>query len=227
MEEQEALDYLNTTVRDMIIDDVIRVADFQCDQNKGRNEGYFGIPRQVFCIVDFLGHLLNPPRKNYKYDTSLRAIKFIQTCFPESYRDIAPLIYQQWRHGTVHALLPKKYIVKVDGQEIRLRWLSSRSKSEESRNAHMLPMYQKERRDDMTIVVNIVELAKDLLKALDNFIGRIEGDDKLRKECIQRFSELLEYQTPNDKYKDIIISVWKNPRGVLDGKNVVEIFEND
>lgn len=227
MKEQEALDYLNTTVRDMIIDDVIRVADFQCDQNEGRNEGYFGIPRQVFCIVDFLGHLLNPPRKKHGYDTSFRAIKFIQTCFPESYKNVAPLIYQQWRHDTVHTLLPRKYVVKRDAEEIRLPWLVSRSKSQLSRKSHMRPMYQKQMRDEVTIVVNIVELAKDLLRALDNFIEKIKSDDKLRKECTERFNRLFEYRTPSKKLKNIIIAVWKKPGGVLDGKNVIEIFEKD
>lgn len=227
MEDEKAINYLNTVVRSMIIDDVIGVADFQCDQNKGRNEGYFDIPRQVFCIVDFLGYLLSPPRKNKGDDTSFRAIRFIETCFPEAYQYIAPLIYQQWRHDTVHTLLPKKYVVKTDTEEIKLEWLCSRSRCQESRNAHMLPMHQREGRNDITIVVNILQLAEDLLKAFDNFMGKINSDDKLRQECIKRFNELFEYQMPNDKFKNVIIRVWKNPRGVLDGKNVFEIFEND
>ncbi|MFZ5516647.1 MAG: hypothetical protein ACOY90_08410 [Candidatus Zhuqueibacterota bacterium] len=224
MNEKEVISYLKTTVRDMIIDDVISVAEFHCNQNVGRNEGFFDIPRQVFCIVDFLGYLLNPPRKNKGHDTSYRAIKFITAFFPETYKNIAPLIYQQWRHDTVHTLLPKKYITRHNNEEIKLYWLSSRSRSKVSLDVHMLPMYQKGKRNCITIIVNMVQLAADLLNAFDKFLKKIETDDKVKADSIKRFNELFEYQEPIDDYKEIIVNVWKNPCGILDGKNVIERF---
>jgi len=227
MEEHEVINYLNTTIRNLIIDDIIDVVKFQSSRRKGRNEGFFDVPRQVFCIVDFLGYLLIPPRANKGHDTSYRAIKFIETCFPERYKNIATLVYQQWRHDTVHTLLPKKYIVKKGNVEIVLNWLSSRSFSKESLDIHMMPMYQKENRNIITIVSNVNQLAEDLLISFDVFIKKIEHDFDLKKECIRRFNELIDFHVPKPECKDIIIKIWQNPRGILDGKRVSEIFEDE
>ena len=35
-----------------------------------------------------------------------------------------------------------------------------------------------------------------------------------------------EYQIPKENCKKIIIEIWKNPCGILDGKNVLEKFDN-
>ena len=226
MNENKVTQYLDNTVRNIIEDDVIRIAYYQCNSKLGRNEGYFDIPRQVFCIVDFLGYLMSSPRDNKGHDTSYRAIKFIELCFPARYKNIAPLIYQQWRHDTVHTLLPKKYIINFDKEVIKLNWLSSRSTSKESLDVHMLPMYQLKSRNDITIIVNIVQLAEDLLLAFDNFMEKLKNNDELRKECTERFDFLFEYQEPNEICRDAIIKSWENPAGILNEKNVYKVFKH-
>jgi len=50
------LSYLTISVRETIVTDVVEIAKYHSIHRR-MNEGSFGIPRQVFCYVDFLGSI--------------------------------------------------------------------------------------------------------------------------------------------------------------------------
>ena len=79
--------------------------------------GYFGVPRMVFCYVDFLGLLYCGWIKKYKneqkqnFATSRKAIKFIREILgriDRLYKTNGGLLYDMYRHGTIHIYSPKK-----------------------------------------------------------------------------------------------------------------------
>ena len=70
--------------------------------------GFHSIPREAFCYIDYLGSLrYGPPSQSKK------AISYIENYLGKinnRYVGVGRLIYELWRHGTVHEFDPKSLI---------------------------------------------------------------------------------------------------------------------
>lgn len=98
--------------------------------------GYFGVPRMVFCYVNFLGLLYSGWRgEKYKrgtkkgekrdFGTSGQAKKYIKEVMgkvDKLYKRHAGLLYDVYRHGTVHIYSPKKMASRVK-PKTTIEWL--------------------------------------------------------------------------------------------------------
>ena len=106
-------DYLEASLRQSIINDVRDVAHYHAHPRRKTEAGFFSVPREVFCYVDFLGHIA------FGKDNTESAVAFIRSYFPPVYHDCAVLIYSMWRHGTVHEYKPKAFYASFPGQSPR------------------------------------------------------------------------------------------------------------
>ncbi|MBC8180301.1 hypothetical protein H8E88_04170 [candidate division KSB1 bacterium] len=180
--------YIEETVRPIIINDVKKVALYHNRYSKEKNVGFFGVPMQVFCYIDFLGKIAFDDKSNTK-----RAEKFIKKYFPKHYNDYAELLYSMWRHGMIHQFVPKSFFAKFDGlpKMISVRWLANKSNKKHNRKANMKFFSLIRDRNNLTLVINICQLVDDLIIALDNFINEAKEDDIKRLEFEKRLNKSI------------------------------------
>ncbi|MGA9350610.1 MAG: hypothetical protein WBW48_17655 [Anaerolineae bacterium] len=117
MTVEEAVGYLDKNLCKSIINDVWPILDRWRCHSEG---GYFGVTRLVLCYVDYLGALYcgtqgnNNPRHlatSKKAKTYIKEVMSkIDPLYGEDY--IANLLYDMYRHGTVHLYEPKRFIDK-------------------------------------------------------------------------------------------------------------------
>lgn len=77
----------------------------------GEIGGYFAVPVLVFTLVEYLGVLY--AGKDSKKSGSEKAVTFIRKYFGQinlRYEEIGGLLYDMFRHGSVHEREPKHYI---------------------------------------------------------------------------------------------------------------------
>lgn len=174
-------------VRDMIQRDVIDVAKYHSEVGGG----HYSIPRQVFCIVDFLGGVAYNNHKGERELTSTRkAVRFINEFFPVHYRPYSNLIVAMWRHGTVHGFRPVSYYTRFGNKKTVIKWSSNNS--DKSHNlAVNLRFLDTETSGTVQMAVNIYQLATDLLDAVDKLIERMKRSPAFGRGCVKRMDRLL------------------------------------
>lgn len=191
-----AIQYLKKEVRKSIINDILDIAKYHSRPDKKKEAGFYSVPRQVFCYVDYLGHLAYG--NGY---TTEHAERFIREYFPKNYRGYAELLYSMWRHGTVHTYKPKRIFAKYPGDKpemINIYSLSNNANEAGNRQANMkfFPMHGK--KATLYLCINICQLVDDLLSALDGFIQKLKSEERLERECSRRIADLdkpQEYKT--------------------------------
>ena len=78
--------------------------------DRTKEAGFFSIPRNVFCYVDYLGYVAFGYRAaNGHVRSTSCAVDYLEKYFPPDYADFAALIYSMWRHGTVHRYEPSSF----------------------------------------------------------------------------------------------------------------------
>lgn len=181
------LDYLKLRVRGSIITNIIQVAIYHSKQG-GSNAGWFSVPREAFCMVDFLGSISynNDPKKREDGASTRKAVRFIKEFFPKHYKPYANLLVAIWRHGTVHNFLPSVFYVMHGNQKIILEWTSNRSSEQHNRIVNMNTFNKKDSEDTIYLSINICQLADDLLCAFDKFIRKIEANSSFQNDCLRR-----------------------------------------
>jgi len=181
------ISYLKNEVREMIQLDVVDVAK----HHSKVGGGFYAIPRQVFCIVDFLGGVAYNNRKSEPRLTSTRkAVRFIKDFFPVHYRSFPDLIVAMWRHGTVHGFRPLVYYTYSGNKRITVKW-SSNNGDEDWNRAVNIRLLDTNTEGTVLMAVNISQLAADLLAAFDKLTARIEKDQAFGRACVRRMNRLL------------------------------------
>ncbi|NYT00554.1 MAG: hypothetical protein GKB99_02375 [Methanocellales archaeon] len=182
--------YLNKNIRQSIIDDVKRIAQYHNDTQVG---GFFGIPRQVFCYIDFLGWIaFGYIDNNGKPRNTKCSEEYIRKYFPDNYKDYAELIYAMWRHGTVHSYEPYTFYLENRNsppKKIKILWQSNNDDTSSHRAANMKFFPLERKRSTLRLNINICQLVDDLLKSLDNLIVDIKRNRSLKIECEKRLNE--------------------------------------
>lgn len=186
------MDYLKTGVRGSIFTDIVQAAKYHSEHG-GTNAGWFSVPRQVFCLIDFLGSIAynNDPKKREDEASTRKAVKFIKEFFPKHYKPYANLLVALWRHGTVHNFVPSVYFVMQGNQKTIVNWTSNRSDEKHNRVVNMKTFNKKGSEDTIYLSTNICQLGDDLLSAFDKFIQRIENKSSFKNGCLRRLKRAL------------------------------------
>lgn len=189
---QNIIKYLDSDLRSSITNDVRDVALFHAHPRRKVEAGFFSIPREVFCYVDYLGGIAGKGKTD-------GAIQYIKDYFPSKYADFAELIYSIWRHGTVHEYKPKTFSEEYKDHKpkrIKVKWMSNNDNKKGNRDAHLKFFSMVRKRATIYLNVNTCQLVDDLIESLDNLISKLKLDKKFKNECQKRFNN-------STKYKDI------------------------
>jgi hypothetical protein len=192
---QHIVQYLEGRVRQSVITDVVRVANYQSKTPSGSRGGFFSIPRIVFCYVDFLGSVAFQAA-----GTTSGGEQFIKIFFPANYHAFAELMYCIFRHGTVHELVPKALFADFTGtrpQRIKIRWIINNENTAGHRSANMKFYRMAGKRATLHLALNLCQLADDLATSLNSFIVKLKWDSSYRRACQRRLDGLLAIKDAN------------------------------
>jgi hypothetical protein len=184
------ISYLKNAIRGSIISDVVNIAKFHSIKG-GNNAGWFGIPRLVFCYVDYLGAIVYNNQRGEEGASTRKAVRFIREYFPKEYNQYADLLIAIWRHGTVHNFTPFVFYVIRGNKKIILRWTSNRSSKPRNRKVNMKTFKRKGSDNEIYVSVNICQLADDLLLSVDKLINKMQNNESFRNGCIRRLNNSL------------------------------------
>jgi hypothetical protein len=186
------ISYLKVGVRGSIISDVVNVARLH-SRCGGTNAGWFAIPREVFCLVDFLGSIAynNIAQKGEDGASTRKAVLFVKEFFPAPYRPYANLLIAMWRHGTVHHFTPFVYYVTEDDKKVVVQWSSNRSDAKHNRAVNMRTVRKEACGGVTCLCINTCQLAEDLLGAFDKFVEKMEHDCSFKDDCLRRLKDAL------------------------------------
>lgn len=172
--------------------------------------GYFGVTRQIVCMIDFLGALYSGfdstkdyrdinKKKGKRIASSEKALKFIQEIFGEidpNYKDNGKYLIEMYRHGLVHLFQPKQLLLN-DGKI--LQWLSykgGRNGDIEVRSGwvvknatHLLMVSDS---GSFFLPVSIRILYNDLLTAIDIYLEKLKKSKELQDKWVSAANEICE-----------------------------------
>jgi rRNA processing protein Gar1 len=198
MTPQEAKEFLQRDLKQSIKNDIYPI--LQPEKEEG---GYFGAACLVLCYLDFLGALYGGYPKNDKFPrgrkkiaTQQKTVGFIKDILGSvdcRYKHNADLLYEMYRHGTVHLYAPK--VLKKNGRE--LRWLLYKGEREKREMAdrralkvqHMQPIERDDESDWLPVSINC--LYDDLRTAIDEFCALLDADKNARVEKWREAADAL------------------------------------
>lgn len=159
--------------------------------------GYFGVTRQILCLVDFLGSLYcgyegkkDKKTKRMIISEGWKAKKFIKEVLEyidPIYKENGEILFDMYRHGLVHLYQPRT-IKQRNGRE--LKWAIYKGARERaninfktdmgdftiSDARHLgISTNPSDKKSDL-LTISITCLYKDLLTAIDKFYELLEKD---------------------------------------------------
>jgi hypothetical protein len=179
--------------------------------------GYFGVCRQVLCLLDFLSTLYfgydESKDKKYKQSKGLRreisltenAINFIRLVMGEKidpyYRLNGDKLYKMYRHGLVHLYQPKTFKL-VNGQI--LSWLAYKGPRERanveldgvicSGVRHLREITHPKDPNRLLLAISINCLYHDLLSVIDIYASMLASDKNLQANWISAANAISEFE---------------------------------
>ena len=178
--------------------------------------GYFGVTRQIVCMIDFLGALYCgfDPKKDIQVQkkrtvkyiaSSKKALRFIDEIFgsiDRNYQESGKYLIEMYRHGLVHLYQPKE--LKLDDSKV-LSWLPYKG----GRTTDILVSENRiiKNASHLCIVANLGQhflpvsikcLYDDLLTAIDIYMGKLRSSKELRDRFISTANEIREPEEFSD-----------------------------
>lgn len=212
MDINKIINYLDNDLRKSIKNDVEPI--IQEDNKEG---GYFGVTRLVLCYIDYLGILYNGYHgKKYKkgrnkgrkiLSDSVYAINFIKNILGDihpNYKIHADLLYEMYRHGTVHLYQPKTFVNKKTGKI--LSWVAYKGKRDDvivfedpryiGGNPTVLVehMLLTQYIDIWVLPISINCLYDDLISSIDIFKNKLIKDSNLVGKWKSSANVLIEHE---------------------------------
>lgn len=153
--------------------------------------GYFGVVRSVLCYIDYLGALYegydgrskfgNGTQKLATPEKAKKFIKEILGVVDESYKLNGELLYEMYRHGTVHLYRPHR-LKNSNGRVLfwltykgsREYWTHYEHKAIKVRHLQILKWKNKE----YALPVSIICLYEDLIESVQLYFEKIENELK-------------------------------------------------
>lgn len=177
--------------------------------------GYFGVSRQILCMLEFLGSLYGGYDGKGNISNARKAKKFIRELMGENidryYKLNGSVMYDMYRHGLVHTYQPKTF-KNNSGKE--LQWLSYKGprnkhdlalKKDIFRGVRHLAIISRPRRPGTyCLCISINSLYYDLIHAIDLYVGILKKDKKMRI----KFTQTANAITKSDNYS------WKMGVGI-------------
>jgi len=172
--------------------------------------GYFGVTRQIVCMIDFMGALYCgfDPKKDIKVRgdrtfkhiaSSQKALTFIEEIFgsiDENYTENGRYLIEMYRHGLVHLYQPKELKLK-DGRV--LSWLPYKggriadirvSDDRIIRGAGHLRIVANSGQNFLPVSIKC--LYDDLLTSIDVYIEKLRNSEELRAKFVSSANEIIE-----------------------------------
>lgn len=191
--KRRTIKLLSDNIRDSIIGDVADVAEYHARPDRTKEAGFFSIPRNVFCYVDYLGYVAFGYRDaNGHVRSTACAVDYLEKYFPPDYADFAALIYAMWRHGTVHRYEPSSFYASDPNarpKKIQVLWFSTNGRKADDQKGHLSFFPMQGRRGRLYLKVNTCQLVDDLLSSLDKLVDELKRDPTRRKICEKRLNE--------------------------------------
>lgn len=196
------LDNFNRVINDLVVSLNTDVAPII---NPSKPEGgYFGIPRSVFCYINFLGLLFggwngNKDKRSgekMNFGSSSQAKRYIKEVLgkiDKNYVINGDLLYDVYRHGTVHIYSPKKMIANNDNDKT-IEWLIYKGGRESwqyyenkaIKLTHLKTIKWSGDRFVMPLSINV--LYDDLCESIDLYRRMVYED----KELLEKFSSVAD-----------------------------------
>lgn len=176
----DIITYLHTQIKESIANDINSILRY----HKRYKTGFHSIPRQIFCYIDFLGALVYGKNST---NNSVRYINKYLGLINPRYKEVSEIIYEMWRHGTVHEYDPK---VLIEGKN-RLGWLSGFSSKKKDKRAH-LTCYKKTINNEeyFFLNLNMNQFVSDLYNSIDKLVDKLMQDDVLQNRLQKNLDKL-------------------------------------
>jgi len=168
--KQNVLEYIESTLLKAINEDLVQTMKYY--EKKGCG-GYFSIPREVFCYIDFLGLLITGNKK----DSGNRSKEFLKRYMAKvnpRYGKAASIIHLMWRNGTVHEFDPKIFYNKIDSFE--LGWSANNNSKDHNRKWHLCCLANKNVQNSYHLHINLFQLIDDLKDAIYILVKEAKND---------------------------------------------------
>ncbi len=174
--------------------------------------GYFGVPRQLFSLIDFLGSTYTGKHK--PGNSSRGAVKYIHEVMGSdeidpNYKKNGKLMYDMYRHGIVHFFQPKKFEL-FDGTKVA--WCVHKKGRNDTvdgikdhdgkeyviENARHLEImrHPDPKKDFSVLIISLKCLFEDFKKSLNVYFEIAKKDDKY----VTKWNAVAAYMTTYEKY---------------------------
>ncbi len=200
----DAVKYLDQDIRKAIENDVLDVAKFFSRPRRRKQAGYFCVPKLVFTLAEFLGYIAFGG--NREKSKGRDGVKFLKEYF--GYSEYPNLIFNMWRHGTVHRFSPDIFEHQIRDKKIIVGWMANNDRARGNQSANTEAFNFIEHPNTIVININIYKLAKDLLKALDKLIADIKEGKVSASDCCLRLGFALSPSIPSGEVVGEIESLW-------------------
>lgn len=180
--------------------------------------GFFSISRQVFCYLDYLGSLLHGE------NSTKNALKYMNDYMAKvnpKYGTMSTIMYNMWRHGTVHEYDPKTFKNSKDGY--RLVWGANNDSKPGNRKWHLACFCSEKNPNLYVLWVNLFQLVADLKKSIRFLINEIELNPsrlKMLQSNFEKISKDIEIQNKVDLKKESLDCI-SDSVGVINTKGTV------
>jgi len=206
MTQQEIVDYLNVDMK-RNVEDYIKPA-LQIGLSTG---GYFSVPKLVLSCVDYLGALYGGWNNEYyggkpQFTKTSKAVKYIQDIFGQVFADYkvrAELLWQMYRHGTIHLNEPKVlqngaktiewFIFKAGSGERMIigKVPTGIGQSVQMPVSHLVPMEITGLPNAWILPIGTTCLYEDLLRSLDVYAQMIQSNLNLENKFRNTVNEMV------------------------------------
>jgi hypothetical protein len=214
MTRQEIVGYLSLEMRKVVEDDIK-----PCLLIGAPKGGYFSVPKLVLSCVDYLGALYcgwQPTERNSAgrpiFTSTLKAIKYLEDVFGQvfrEYRSRGKLLWEIYRHGTVHLNEPKAlqngaktiswFIFKGGWNErmIDADVPTGPGQSVRMYVSHIVPMEITGLPNVWILPICTTCLYEDLLRSLEVYAQKIQKDPNLENNFRNTVNEMVKPDQTN------------------------------
>lgn len=188
---KDVADYLENDLLQAIQNDLVDVLKFH---EKKNISGFHSIPREVFCYIDYLGILLEGPPASSK-----KAITFIEKYMAKAdtkYKQYGKILYEMWRHGTVHEFDPK--VIMHSQHKYKMGWQTNNSSKPHNRSCHLECFKMQGTRNEYVLHINLFELVEHLIFASRSLISALKRDHHFYQRGQKYFTEISQPMVVNE-----------------------------
>jgi hypothetical protein len=177
----DIIDYLEKDFASAINNDLIAIVTF----HDGGLGGFHSVPREVFCYIDYISAI------RYGENTSVNAIRFIENYLGKlnvRYKHYGRLLYEMWRHGTVHEFDPKR--LRHSSKRYSIGWQTNNGSGKEERGCHLECFKVYGKSDTFLLNINLFQLVDDFVGGVQILISELKTAKRKRTDCQRNYTAI-------------------------------------